>query len=126
MASFFDAKGLLVSRSEDSNEFKIHDPVAESYVSCSKFIESTDEDVTVDYRTNDDLEEEFRGSLRNKTYFNVTFRGLDLAREAIRTLAMMAPEDTWIDTDYGWVIRGDRVLEELRKNPAWDWRHPKK
>jgi hypothetical protein len=126
IADLFDAKVLRTSRSEDSNEFQIQDPAAGSYVNFSKFVEPTDEDIADDYYTNDDLEEEFRSSLANKTYFSVAFKGLDFAREAIRAVVMMAPVETWIDTDYGWVIRGDRVLDELQKNPAWDWRYSRK
>jgi hypothetical protein len=60
-------------------------------VNFSKFVEPTDEEIADDYYTNDDLEEEFRSSLPNKTCFSVAFRGLDLAREAIRAVVMMAP-----------------------------------
>jgi hypothetical protein len=31
-------------------------------------------------------------------------------------------KEIWIDTDYGWVMRGDDFLHHLTTNEQWDWR----
>jgi hypothetical protein len=95
-------------------------------INLSTFVESTHAEITDEYRANEDLDAEFRSDLEKwKEYYAVTFRGIDLAREAIRLLTELEPKEVWIDTEYGWVLRGDQFLQALQQEPSWDWRYTK-
>ena len=79
-----------------------------------------------DYRENDDLDTEFRESVEQLRPIVIDFNVYEPTRDAIaKCLAALGAfaKSLWLDTDYGWVIRGDKLLAEMRKNPNWDWRY---
>jgi hypothetical protein len=98
------------------------------YVLFSSPIDESDNDEYVyEYMSNDDLDAAFRQEAHEKTFYSVMFRGLDLVKRVMMSLLRGVGGDAascWIDTDYGWVIRGDDFLQHLEHDADWDWRHP--
>jgi hypothetical protein len=78
-----------------------------------------------DYRTNDDLDAEFREALGGRSFFPVRFNDYTVLRSLLPSLLRALPgrlDTYWIDNDYGVVLRADRFLAKLEGAPAWDWR----
>lgn len=124
MSSLFEGGAYRLFPGDGAHGFQIQDLAGESYFDIGAFTTSTHEEITEEYAANEDLDPGFRDELgANKEYYAVMFRGIDFAREILQILAERGPTEIWIDTEYGWVIRGDQFLSRVRREPNWDWRH---
>lgn len=78
-----------------------------------------------EYAENEDLDGEFRGAAATLSLVVFDFNRLEPIRELLVEFLRGVGERAkayWLDTDYGWVIRGDRLLEHVSDDPSWDWR----
>lgn len=78
-----------------------------------------------EYEQNEDLPTDFRAVVWDRRYFWFQFNDFSLARAIIRSFLESVTDAStyWLDTDFGWTIRGDAVLRELEQDSQWDWRH---
>jgi len=113
--------GLKFSNHSDSIQLSMNAP---SYVDISPF--SNAAAATEDYATNDDLPEAFRHTVASLLLYRVSFNDFKLATATLRGLLANIGSDalsqSWVDSDYGWVIPGAEFLKKLHHN--WDWRTP--
>jgi hypothetical protein len=98
-------------------------PADHHYVSVSQ--SHREEEAAAEYDDNEDLDPEFRSIVWDRNYFRIHFNDFELVRAVLLTLvgAQYDPSACWLDTDYGWVIRGDRFLQLAQADSDWDWRH---
>ncbi|KYF79685.1 hypothetical protein BE20_29205 [Sorangium cellulosum] len=85
-----------------------------------------DAEVAEDYVANEDLDAAFRAEARDKTYVYVVFNDFELVKSVMAVLLRGLGDELpscWIDTDYGWVMRGAAFLQHLEQDIEWDWRH---
>lgn len=124
LRSLFEGRGCRVFSGSKVTDIQVQDQAGTSFVDVSSM--DRPEELRADYLENDLLDWEFRSSLDDeKIYLHVTFNEFEAARSVIEALLRTLGDDIkdcWVDTDYGWVIRGDHLLDNLRRSPDWDWR----
>jgi hypothetical protein len=90
--------------------------------------EMNDQDgIALDYESNEDLDEQFRREVLDLRFYSLRFNDFDLTRAVLLELVTKLGAlgmDPWMDTDYGWVIRGAEMVATMNRDPLWDWRKP--
>ncbi len=108
----------------DDREAQFVGPNHRYYVTVT---ESSDQDgPALEYEENEDLDAQFRKDALELHYYYVRFNDFFVARRALRALladVSLHGFDIWVDTNYGWVIRGSEAVRLMDQDPEWDWRH---
>lgn len=119
------ARNIRATFQRGEGEIQLVGPHRRFYIAVS---EMHDQDaVALEYEANEDLDVQFRAEVLGLRFFLLRFNDWNVAK---RTLLDVLEElasrgmNPWMDTDYGWVIRGADAAIRLRKDPEWDWRHP--
>jgi hypothetical protein len=92
------------------------------YITASEIVEKSG--FLEDYTTNEDLDVEFRKAASALHLLVLDFDLFEPARDAIVSFLSGRVERSsqyWIDTDYGWVIRGDKLLSAISEDKEWTW-----
>ena len=114
-----------VKEFEDQNRATVVQISVRDQLSVSISRSTMEEFGAAEYEENDDLVADFRRIVWERTHFWICFSDFDLVRSILAAIleTQADPATCWMDTDYGWVIRGDQILEAIRVDPDWDWRH---
>jgi len=83
------------------------------------------EKIHKEYSDHEFIEEQFIAEMHSFSAFLVSFNDYESVMSSIHILlehGSMKPETIWIDTDYGWLLRGDVFLSEVAVNSDYDWR----
>ena len=76
-----------------------------------------------EFRTNPDLPTAFTDLVPKLTPIVLDFNHYPAAREfVVALLSSLDAAGVWLDTDFGTVIRGDRLIAEVARDPEFDWR----
>ncbi len=76
------------------------------------------------YVDDEDAPPALRDLAKTADVFSVTFSSFGAMRVALYELLVGLGADAarlWIDSDYGWLMRGDEFCV-LLEDPSWDWR----
>jgi hypothetical protein len=95
------------------------------YVALSEF--SDPDAAALDYESNEDLDDTFRRDVLGLRFYSLRFNNLCAVKRVVFDLVTrlnVLGMDSWIDTDYGWVIRGAEAVARMNRDPSWDWRKP--
>lgn len=113
-----------LGRSEE-NEFQIWS-ACESFYFLVK-LDQEFRDIGIEEILENELApKELKLDVSQRNFLSCRFNDFPFARAclflALRDLEAEASK-VWMDTDYGWFIRGDELLASLQREPDLDWRH---
>lgn len=119
------ADDISASLVHGTGELQLVGPNHRFYLTLSEMREQ--DAVALDYDSNEDLDAQFRSEVLDLRFYLLCFNDFGVAKRVLHgLLAELGARgmDPWLDTDFGWVIRGADAVAKMRNDPAWDWRRP--